>query len=38
MTVIAQNPDLVHDVSAEDYWNQYQLIFALYSVSDRAIP
>ncbi|MDQ1248848.1 MAG: gyrase subunit, partial [Actinomycetota bacterium] len=38
MTVIEQNPDLVHDVSAEDYWNQYQLIFALYSVSDRAIP
>lgn len=38
MTVIEQNPDLVHDVSAEDYWNHYQLIFALYSVSDRAIP
>lgn len=38
MTVIEQNPDLVHDVSADDYWNRYQLIFALYSVSDRAIP
>ena len=38
MTVIEQNLDLVHDVSADDYWNRYQLIFALYSVSDRAIP
>lgn len=38
MTVIEQNPDLVLDVSADDYWNRYQLIFALYSVSDRAIP
>ncbi len=38
MSVIEQNPDLVHDVSADDYWNRYQLIFALYSVSDRAIP
>ena len=37
MTVTEQN-DLVHDVSADDYWNRYQLIFALYSVSDRAIP
>jgi len=33
-----QNPDLVLDQSADDYWNQYQLTFALYSVSDRAIP
>ncbi|MCW1957551.1 MAG: topoisomerase IV [Mycobacterium sp.] len=38
MTVIEQNPDLVHEVSADDYWNRYQLVFALYSVSDRAIP
>ena len=38
MTVIEQNPDLIHDLSAEDYWNRYQLTFALYSVSDRAIP
>ena len=38
MTVIEQNPDLVHDVSADDYWNRYQLQFALYSTSDRAIP
>jgi DNA gyrase subunit A len=38
MTVIDQNPDLVQDLSAEDYWNRYQLLFALYSVSDRAIP
>ncbi len=38
MTVIDQNPDLIHDLSAEDYWNRYQLTFALYSVSDRAIP
>lgn len=38
MTVIEQNPELVHDLSAEDYWNRYQLLFALYSVSDRAIP
>lgn len=38
MTVIEQNPDLIHDLSAEDYWNRYQLVFALYSVSDRAIP
>ena len=33
-----QNPDLVLDQSADDYWNRYQLTFALYSVSDRAIP
>ena len=26
------------DQSADDYWNRYQLTFALYSVSDRAIP
>ena len=38
MTVIEQNPDLVYEVSADDYWNRYQLVFALYSVSDRAIP
>ena len=38
MTVIEQNPDMVHDVSADDYWNRYQLQFALYSTSDRAIP
>ncbi len=38
MTVIEQNPDLVLDVSADDYWNRYQLLFALYSTSDRAIP
>lgn len=38
MTVTEQNPDLIHDLSAEDYWNRYQLTFALYSVSDRAIP
>lgn len=38
MTVIEQNPDLIHDLTAEDYWNRYQLVFALYSVSDRAIP
>ena len=38
MTVLEQNPDLIHDLSAEEYWNRYQLIFALYSVSDRAIP
>ena len=38
MTVIDQNPELIHDLSAEDYWNRYQLLFALYSVSDRAIP
>jgi DNA gyrase subunit A len=38
VTVIEQNPDLVHEVSADDYWNRYQLVFALYSVSDRAIP
>lgn len=38
MTVTEQNPDLIHDLSAEDYWNRYQLLFALYSVSDRAIP
>lgn len=38
MSVIEQNPDLVHDVSADDYWNRYQLLFALYSTSDRAIP
>ena len=37
-TTLEQNPDLVHDQSAEDYWNRYQLSFALYSVSDRAIP
>jgi DNA gyrase subunit A len=37
-TVIEQNPDLVHDVTADDYWNRYQLLFALYSTSDRAIP
>ena len=36
--VIEQNPDLVLDQSADDYWNHYQLTFALYSVSDRAIP
>ena len=35
---VEQNPDLVHDLSAEDYWNRFQLVFALYSVSDRAIP
>ncbi|VEG47092.1 DNA gyrase/topoisomerase IV subunit A [Mycolicibacterium flavescens] len=33
-----QNPDLVVDQTADDYWNLYQLTFALYSVSDRAIP
>ena len=33
-----QNQDLVLDQSADDYWNRYQLTFALYSVSDRAIP
>ncbi|BBX19468.1 topoisomerase IV [Mycolicibacterium duvalii] len=33
-----QNPDLILDQSADDYWNHYQLTFALYSVSDRAIP
>ncbi|ORB30229.1 DNA gyrase subunit A [Mycolicibacterium parafortuitum] len=33
-----QNPDLVLEQSADDYWNHYQLTFALYSVSDRAIP
>jgi DNA gyrase subunit A len=38
VTVLDQNPDLIHDWSAEEYWNRYQLIFALYSVSDRAIP
>lgn len=38
MSVIEQNPDLVLDVSADDYWNRYQLLFALYSTSDRAIP
>ncbi len=38
MSVIEQNPDLIHDLTAEDYWNRYQLVFALYSVSDRAIP
>lgn len=37
-TTLEQNPDLVHDQTAEDYWNRYQLSFALYSVSDRAIP
>lgn len=37
-TVIEQNPDLVHDLTADDYWNRYQLLFALYSTSDRAIP
>lgn len=36
--VIEQNPELVLDQSADDYWNRYQLTFALYSVSDRAIP
>jgi DNA gyrase subunit A len=35
---IEQNPDLVLDVSADEYWNRYQLLFALYSTSDRAIP
>lgn len=38
MNVIEQNPDLILDVSADDYWNRYQLLFALYSTSDRAIP
>ena len=38
MAVIEQNPELIHDLTAEDYWNRYQLVFALYSVSDRAIP
>lgn len=38
MSVIEQNPDLIHDLTAEDYWNRYQLQFALYSTSDRAIP
>ncbi|WP_372940498.1 DNA gyrase subunit A [Mycolicibacterium sp.] len=38
MTSLEQNPDLVLEQSAEDYWNLYQLTFALYSVSDRAIP
>jgi len=38
VTSIEQNPELVHDLTAEDYWNRYQLLFALYSVSDRAIP
>jgi DNA gyrase subunit A len=33
-----QNQDMVLDQSADDYWNHYQLTFALYSVSDRAIP
>ena len=36
--ILEQNPDLVLDQSADDYWNRYQLTFALYSVSDRAIP
>lgn len=38
MTMIEQNPDLIHDLTADDYWNRYQLQFALYSTSDRAIP
>lgn len=38
MNVIEQNPDLILEVSADDYWNRYQLLFALYSTSDRAIP
>lgn len=38
MTATEQNRDLVLEQSAEDYWNRYQLTFALYSVSDRAIP
>ncbi|KUI43066.1 topoisomerase IV [Mycobacterium sp. IS-1590] len=38
LDVPEQNPDLVLDQSADDYWNRYQLTFALYSVSDRAIP
>jgi DNA gyrase subunit A len=38
LDVPEQNPDLVLDQSADDYWNHYQLTFALYSVSDRAIP
>ncbi len=38
LDVPEQNPDLVLDQSADDYWNLYQLTFALYSVSDRAIP
>ena len=36
--IIEQNPELVLDQSADEYWNHYQLTFALYSVSDRAIP
>ncbi len=39
LDVPEQNPpDLVLEQSADDYWNRYQLTFALYSVSDRAIP
>ncbi|OMC29968.1 topoisomerase IV [Mycobacterium sp. GA-1841] len=38
LDVPEQNADLVLDQSADDYWNRYQLTFALYSVSDRAIP
>ena len=38
LDVPEQNPDLVLDQSADDYWNHFQLTFALYSVSDRAIP
>ncbi len=38
LDVPEQNPDLILDQSADDYWNRYQLTFALYSVSDRAIP
>ena len=38
LDVPEQNQDLVLDQSADDYWNHYQLTFALYSVSDRAIP
>ena len=30
-----QKPGLVLNQSADDYWNHYQLTFALYSVSDR---
>ncbi|KMV14855.1 topoisomerase IV [Mycolicibacterium conceptionense] len=37
-TIPEQNGDLVHDQSAEDYWNHFQLQYMTYSVSDRAIP
>lgn len=37
-TIPDQDPDLVHDQSAEDYWNKFQLAFAIYSCGDRGIP